>query len=751
MQIRQVAVAISVLAFCAVVAAAEVQTPGAAHARTLNQRRGRGRTPTRPPPEGGDVDDWEFIKEAVVQGLVPDVFSRIENPRDALVFAFGELIYESISQSDTTTKLVLNSGEDFVIENTDTGIARPGLFHVFKIVSNSDGVLSTGGQSISVAGSQFYILLKGVSSATVEIGWLGVVNPESLRPLITSAFEGIIQELVDRFKSEFRGGDCVQLGPKSVVRDISGVCNNIDNTFAQVNAPLSRVVPVSFGDGQSSFGGSDISPRAISNIVAAEESNEDDGSNPLKLTDMFVIFGQFVDHDIGISPVGSFADRDQPLFSASFEKFLDEVPIEIPDGDPFFEGVKEELPFERAVFVREDNQEVLPRKIVNQNTAFLDLSQVYGSTALRMRVLRSFQDGKLKTSGPNFLPFNGATEGGIGIAIENAPDASTRFYVAGDIRPQENVLLLVLHVIWLREHNKIADELKGAFGDQFDDEELFQFARAIAIAEWQSILYTEWLPLLIGSESPSPDGFSYNPSIDAGASAFFTTVSFRFGHSMINPQLWLVDPGNQTPSSTVNMRDNFFQPEVLTGGNHDSFVRGMAWHEARNPDEKVIDDLRSFLYRGTDTPDQDLVALNIQRARDMGIPTYNAARNGFGLSTFGSFSDISDDPTTVSNLEEAYEGDVDIIDAFVGGLAEKRPSDRLFGDLFTESFKEQFTRMRDGDRFFYSALQFDLDVLAGYPRLNDILANRVKLIDIIERNTDVSRSDFGGRATLFQL
>lgn len=746
MHVGLLACAILALA-CAAGATAHTQVPKVAHARALNQRRGR--TPRRPPPEGGSPDDWEFVKEAAVQGLVPDVFARIEDPRDALVFAFGELIFESIRESDTRTKLVLNSAEELVIENTDTGIVRPGLFHVFKIVSNTDGILVTGDQSISVAGSQFFILLKGVSSSTVEIGWLGSVSPEFLRPVVTSAFEGIIQELVDRFKSEFRGGDCVQFGLESVFRDISGVCNNVDNTFGQVNAPLSRVIPESFGDGQSSFGGSDINPREISNIVAAEASNEDDGSNPLGLTDMFVIFGQFVDHDIGISPVGSFANSDQPLFTASFEKFLDEVPIEVPDGDPFFDGVKEELPFERAVFVRRDNAEVLPRQIVNQNTAFLDLSQVYGSTALRMRVLRSFKDGKLKTSGPNFLPFNGNVDGGVGIAIENAPNASSRFFVAGDIRPQENVLLLVLHVIWLREHNKIADELKAAFGDEFNDEDLFQLARAIAIAEWQSILYTEWLPLLIGG--PLPGSFSYNPSIDAGASAFFTTVSFRFGHSMINPQVWLVDPGSQTPSGTINMRDNFFQPEILTASNHDSFVRGMAWHEARNPDEKVIDDLRSFLYRGTSTPDQDLVALNIQRARDLGVATYNEARRGFNLNAFESISDISDDPTTVGNLEEAYKGDVDSIDAFIGGLAEKKPSGQLFGDLFTESFKEQFTRMRDGDRFFYTSLRFDLDVIAGYPRINDILQNKVKLIDIIERNTDVSRSDFGGRSTLFQL
>lgn len=107
------------------------------------------------------------------------------------------------------------------------------------------------------------------------------------------------------------------------------------------------------------------------------DSSSDDGSNRLRLTDMVVYFGQFIDHDIGITPVGSFARRSQPLFSVSFEKFLDELPISVPSDDPDFTS-KKELPFERATFVRENNREVSPRELVNEITSYLDLSQVCG-------------------------------------------------------------------------------------------------------------------------------------------------------------------------------------------------------------------------------------------------------------------------------------------------------------------------------------------------------------------------------------
>lgn len=425
------------------------------------------------------------------------------------------------------------------------------------------------------------------------------------------------------------------------------------------------------------------------------------------------------------------------------------TPVEIPANDPDFSG-KSELAFERAVFVRKDNQEVFPRQIVNQITSFLDLSQVYGSTPSRTNALRANRDGLLLTAGDELLPFNGAS-GGVGIALENAPDASSRFHVAGDIRANENVDLLALHTIWLREHNKVARELKAAFGDQYDDEKLFQFARAICIAEYQSILYTEWLPILLGSDSPSPGGYSYSAGIDASADAFFTTASFRFGHSMVSAKLWRVDAGGTTASSTANLRDLFFNPEALSSGNMASWVRGMMWHEAREPDEKVIDDLRSFLFTEDGNASMDLVALNIQRARDMGVPTYNKARGAFGLPRVSSFSGISSNPETAANLEEAYEGNVDLVDAFVGGLAENKPQGRMFGDLFHESLKEQFRRLRDGDRYFYKGLFFDLDLEGGYPRIKTIQNDGVKFIDIITRNTDVSNADLKGRSSVFQL
>lgn len=45
----------------------------------------------------------------------------------------------------------------------------------------------------------------------------------------------------------------------------------------------------------------------------------------------------------------------------------------------------------------------------------------------------------------------------------------------------------------------------------------------------------------------------------------------------------------------------------------------------------VIDDVRNFLFGPPGSGGMDLPALNIQRSRDMGLPSYNQARLDFGL------------------------------------------------------------------------------------------------------------------------
>lgn len=72
-----------------------------------------------------------------------------------------------------------------------------------------------------------------------------------------------------------------------------------------------------------------------------------------------------------------------------------------------------------------------------------------------------------------------------------------KFYFIGEVRVNEQLILTTMHIIWAREHNRIANQL-SKINSHWDDETVFQEARRIVIAEIQHITYNEFLPTLLG-------------------------------------------------------------------------------------------------------------------------------------------------------------------------------------------------------------------------------------------------------------
>ena len=419
--------------------------------------------------------------------------------------------------------------------------------------------------------------------------------------------------------------------------------------------------------------------------------------NPEGLTDLFFTFAQFIDHDYGLSPLSQI-DPDQPGLGRLGRTPDIEIsfPIEVPADDFFFTS-RPELEFTRAEFV-EDGP--VPTQL-NLHSSYLDGSQIYGVDFIRARFLRSFTGGELALSAGGFPPLNGAEgPGSLGTSVENGPNMDSRFFVAGDSRSNEQILLQSMHVLFLREHNSVAAELATAFPN-FDDESLYQIARAIVIAEYQCIVYTEWLPLLLGTAAPSPTAFVYDPALDATVTAIFTTSAFRFGHSLVGTNVLRLGPG---PKETADMelipvRDVFFTPELFGADGIDPFVRGGAWHLCKELDNKIVDELRTFLVvdfpSGTINPPLfDLMAFNIQRARDLGLPQFNDIRSLFGLTPYTAFSEFVADPNLADLASEVYGGDVGIVDSFFGGMVEVEVNGGQLGETFSTIVAEQFRRSR---------------------------------------------------------
>jgi hypothetical protein len=144
---------------------------------------------------------------------------------------------------------------------------------------------------------------------------------------------------------------------------------------------------------------------------------------------------------------------------------------------------------------------------------------IYGSDEARALALRTLGgDGKLKTSSGNLLPLNTfGLDNGTGGSVD-----PTKFYVAGDLRANDEIGLTAVHTLMMREHNRLAEQI-AIVNPSWDDEAIYQRARKLVGAEIQVITFNEFLPALLGDAAPSITG-TYDANSSAAILSEFSTA-----------------------------------------------------------------------------------------------------------------------------------------------------------------------------------------------------------------------------------
>ncbi|MCH9806533.1 MAG: peroxidase [Alphaproteobacteria bacterium] len=492
----------------------------------------------------------------------------------------------------------------------------------------------------------------------------------------------------------------------SEARESDGTGNNLLND--EQGSAGQQLIRITYADYEDGVGTPEDrgNAREISNAMA---DIPDGTPNSFGSSQMFIFFGQFIDHDIDI--VGE-------------DHAAGEMITVVPDGDPSFpDGAH--LTLGRSAVAPGTGTGGTPREHVNNITSYLDASNVYGSSQATTDVLR---DGAYMITNSH----GGAATVGDIEAVHGHGSANGLFlgnpataHVLGDIRSDENIALTSIHEIWMKEHNFQVDRLKD-MNLGLSDEELFQTARMIVEAEYQKVVYDEWLPELIGHALPGYTG--YNPHVDASISNEFAGAAFRFGHTMLPTDFErLTEDGSTTQH--LGLFDTFFQPHKLDqAGGVSALVRGLAADATSEFDAKIIDDVRNLLF-GPDSF-RDLATLNIMRGRDQGVPTLNEVRVDLGFDAYTSFDDLTSDAALAAALSQAYGGDINKVDLWVGILAEDKVDGTQVGETLQYILVDQFARLRDGDRFYYE------NRLADTP---DLLAEiqSSSFSEIIARNTDI--------------
>ncbi|ROT81056.1 hypothetical protein C7M84_000189, partial [Penaeus vannamei] len=413
------------------------------------------------------------------------------------------------------------------------------------------------------------------------------------------------------------------------------------------------------------------------------------------------------------------------------------APIAIPEEDPFYAAFNQTcMEFVRSV--ADWQCELGPRMQVNEKTSYLDGSVVYGTDLAQSNSLRTFVGGLLThqmTDGEELLPPNPS----MAECNKEAMASKGHFcFKSGDKRVNVQPHLTALHIVFSRRHNLIAKDLAG-LNPAWDDEKLFQETRRIVVAELQHVVYAEYVASVLGPlymrrfdllplKGEKRTTF-YTAEINAAVSASFSGAAFRFGHSQIPGNLQEMDAHGDT--SSQSMSSAFMNPfSLYTKGTLANLVRGELAQSAtqvdcfftpqgrtrggrggeglnylmlllarsRRPLPRPPPPVAGRLFRGELPFGLDLVAVNVQRGRDHGLPPYTAMRAVCNLPLVASFADLQPDidGQAVKNLESMYSH-VDDIDLFIGGLMEQPVPGGLVGPTFACILADQFLRLKVGD------------------------------------------------------
>ena len=381
--------------------------------------------------------------------------------------------------------------------------------------------------------------------------------------------------------------------------------------------------------------------REVSSAIHATDNEKPDNR---QFSLLVMQLGQFLDHDLTLTPQTPSCNNDcgggeggeDNICCAQFLEYQENKsifpnytrrsecwPIPVKKEDPYFgdEG-PQCLEFKRSQKTQCDRLlrtgEDVDLTQFNEITHFVDLSSIYGSLVGKSSELRVIKNGLLKFNQfkDDVLPFelntciNASGSGNLGISH---PLRHPKLFTAGDVRVNENPGLQSLHTLWVKEHNRLAKEIYSEYPDK-DDEAIFQEARKFAIAEWQHIVYSEWLHMVLGEKYMLDYGLfnTENSHYDEKEKPMivqeFSTAAFRFGHGLIRSIVdlyYVPDNSSQVFQNvaapikveTLELADHFFKTDVIQERKMHQVLMGMTHQGAKEFGPQLADVVRQKLFK----------------------------------------------------------------------------------------------------------------------------------------------------------
>nr|XP_023021293.1 peroxidasin [Leptinotarsa decemlineata] len=488
--------------------------------------------------------------------------------------------------------------------------------------------------------------------------------------------------------------NCSDMCFHSKYRSIDGTCNNLQHPmwgasssgFRRILKPIYEdglTKPIGWIKGRKYYGFTKPSSRLVSTTLISTSKITPDP----EITHMVMQWGQFLDHDLDhATPSVTSESWDGIDCKKSCDYAAPCYPMDVPPNDPRVTN-RRCIDFIRSSSVCGSGMtsiffdSIQHREQINQLTSYIDASQVYGFSEELAKNLRDLTtDGGRLREGPIFsgrkplLPY--AEQQGVDCR-RNLTESILNCFVAGDIRANEQVGLLAMHTLWMREHNRIARELK-LMNPHWESDKLYHESRKIVGAAMQHLTFKLWLPIILGQRGMEILGEyrGYNPNLNPTISNVFATAALRFGHTLINPVLHRLDwDFKPIREGNLPLSKAFFSPwRLVEEGGIDPLLRGLYTVAAKikKPDENLNTELTETLFKVAHAVALDLAAMNIHRGRDHALPGYTEYRRFCNMTPAETFEDLKyeiSDSNVRRKLKELY-GHPGNIDVFVGGILE---------------------------------------------------------------------------------
>lgn len=222
----------------------------------------------------------------------------------------------------------------------------------------------------------------------------------------------------------------------------------------------------------------------------------------------------------------------------------------------------------------------------------------------------------------------------------------------------------LLNTIFLREHNRVADEISEAH-PTWDDDQVFETTRNVMIVLLLKIVICDYIRHI----SPMDFPFEVMPGFAEQFDWYRTNrISIEFNllyrwHGLV-PDQYAFLPNAGNPRGFLHNNDWLLQTGVAGAVKHFSEQRA---------GKILIGNTPQFL-RSVKEDTIDLM-------RASKLASYNDYRERFGFKRAASFSDVTKNETLANDLSALYSGDIEALEWYIGMFAEDHGKEMIMGDL----------------------------------------------------------------------